>query len=59
MDHPRIRGEHTRGLRVDRPRFVIIPAYAGSTPRPETRPGPWGDHPRIRGEHTQARTTAS
>ena len=32
----------------------IIPAYAGSTPRPGRHALPAGDHPRIRGEHTFA-----
>ena len=46
---------HTRGaqrpVRVARPGLRIIPAYAGSTPRPPTPPPSRTDHPRIRGEH--------
>ena len=30
-DHPRIRGEHTRGAGYGAVETVIIPAYAGST----------------------------
>ena len=47
---------HTRGAQryaqstysLDR----IIPAYAGSTPRPGAGQSPAADHPRIRGEHS-------
>ena len=46
---------HTRGalLRLlhSRARRGIIPAYAGSTPRPGAGQSPAADHPRIRGEH--------
>ena len=46
---------HTRGARPvgQRPRRDprIIPAYAGSTRRPESATGCVPDHPRIRGEH--------
>ena len=46
---------HTRGALHSRARRVqehgIIPAYAGSTPRPGAGQSPAADHPRIRGEH--------
>ena len=46
---------HTRGARhhARLPTRLpgIIPAYAGSTHTPRTRPKPLADHPRIRGEH--------
>ena len=46
---------HTRGAPARRRagvrRLRIIPAYAGSTPRPPTPPPSRTDHPRIRGEH--------
>ena len=46
---------HTRGARVEPHAGLlsrrIIPAYAGSTPRPGRHALPAGDHPRIRGEH--------
>ena len=49
---------HTRGARQSvasvTPHRGIIPAYAGSTPGPGSRPGARTDHPRIRGEHTQS-----
>ena len=53
---------HTRGarhvlLRLDRV-GRIIPAYAGSTPRPPTPPPSRTDHPRIRGEHGVAQAGA-
>ena len=50
---------HTRGALHSRARRVqehgIIPAYAGSTPRPGAGQSPAADHPRIRGEHPPAR----
>ena len=50
---------HTRGARhhARLPTRLpgIIPAYAGSTHTPRTRPKPLADHPRIRGEHRHAR----
>ena len=46
---------HTRGAResdgCERTGARIIPAYAGSTNGPSSRPPPKADHPRIRGEH--------
>ena len=46
---------HTRGAPADLIGYPegprIIPAYAGSTPRPRTVPPCARDHPRIRGEH--------
>ena len=46
---------HTRGAREHERHIVlrggIIPAYAGSTPRPFLISGRGLDHPRIRGEH--------
>ena len=50
-DHPRIRGEHNGGGRLDPDRSGIIPAYAGSTRGTEIAREPQSDHPRIRGEH--------
>ena len=54
-DHPRVRGEHARGLRraLDR---GTIPAFAGSTdetliPRPSPRPSPGARGVRDRVEH--------
>ncbi|ERH20060.1 hypothetical protein HMPREF0043_00189 [Actinobaculum sp. oral taxon 183 str. F0552] len=48
---------HTRGARHvlgrARVRLRIIPAYAGSTPRPGAGQSPAADHPRIRGEHDE------
>ena len=46
---------HTRGAQKPssaRPaNWRIIPAYAGSTPSPSSKPHGRADHPRIRGEH--------
>ena len=46
---------HTRGApgrsSPKRPRWRIIPAYAGSTTGPAPAPTAFPDHPRIRGEH--------
>ena len=50
-DHPRIRGEHAPSAFAPRPWRGIIPAYAGNTRTPRTRPATGWDHPRIRGEH--------
>ena len=50
-DHPRIRGEHCRTLRLGCLQVRIIPAYAGSTPAGTTGSSGARDHPRIRGEH--------
>ena len=36
----------------------IIPACAGSTPRPPLRPRSQGDHPRVRGEHRRVTSPA-
>ena len=51
-DHPRIRGEHVRGVRLRKGRRWIIPAYAGSTAHPAGSVDWTRDHPRIRGEHS-------
>ena len=52
---------HTRGAlrqqRLPRPGSGIIPAYAGSTRRPESATGCVPDHPRIRGEHCRRPTS--
>ena len=49
---------HTRGARpapsASAPPLRIIPAYAGSTPSPSSKPHGKADHPRIRGEHTRS-----
>ena len=54
---------HTRGARRYEPPAGraggIIPAYAGSTPRPGAGQSPAADHPRIRGEHPCTRSTAT
>ena len=47
---PHTRGAHA-GLRRRRNSCRIIPAYAGSTHRLNSRRTTTGDHPRIRGEH--------
>ena len=48
---------HTRGAPRHRQRVRfrggIIPAYAGSTSRPDARECRYPDHPRIRGEHSR------
>ena len=50
-DHPRIRGEHVRRPQGGDRSGRIIPAYAGSTLRPDPEAREVADHPRIRGEH--------
>ena len=55
QDHPRIRGEHTRGPRQRGTLTRIIPAYAGSTEVNRSARMHASDHPRIRGEHLNFR----
>ena len=47
---PHTRGAHQAGISQSIG-CGIIPAYAGSTPRPGAGQSPAADHPRIRGEH--------
>ena len=50
-DHPRMRGEHERFLKLADLLRGIIPACAGSTSTKSTSSALSGDHPRMRGEH--------
>ncbi|MEY9215318.1 hypothetical protein ABH917_004764 [Thermobifida halotolerans] len=53
-DHPRMRGEHVGGGRVDGQRGGTIPACAGSTGCHRGLTRGTRDHPRMRGEHTES-----
>ena len=54
---PRVRGKHTAGAPL-RPDPGLIPACAGKTGRPRTRPWRSGAHPRVCGENPAAATNA-
>ena len=49
--HPRVRGEHGRGLQCHLAQVRFIPAYAGNTAPRRQPPPPAPVHPRVRGEH--------
>ena len=55
LDHPRIRGEHSRPGAPRPGGGRIIPAYAGSTAHRASDAALMADHPRIRGEHRRSR----
>ena len=57
-DHPRIRGEHLSDLPGEHDGPGIIPAYAGSTPRPSRAGAPFsGSSPHTRGAPARASST--